>query len=219
MALDLEEQEQVDELKAWWKAHGNKVIAGVVLFVVAVAGFRGWNYYQHKQLSEASAVFQSLAREFSGGDTAKIRAVAGTIIDTYPRTVYAVDAALIAAKVNFESGDLKSAKSQLQWVIDHAKDTQSQDLARLRLAGVFLDEKAYDESLKLLNAKHDAAFDSLYDDLKGDVLAIQGKAGEARAAYQAALARLPKDNVGRALIEIKLDALGNHEGSNGGSQG
>lgn len=208
MALDLEEQEQVDELKAWWKAHGNKVVAGVVLFVVAVAGFRGWTAYQHKQLNEAGNAFQSLAREFAGGDTKKIRAVAGEIIDKYPRTVYAVDAALIAAKVNFESGDLKSAKGQLQWVIDHAKDSQSQDLARLRLAGVLLDEKAYDEALKLLNAKHDAAFDGLYEDLKGDVFAIQGKAGEARTAYQAALDKLPKDNAARVLIETKLDALG-----------
>lgn len=208
MALDLEEQEQVDELKAWWKAHGNKVIAGVVVFVAAAAGFRGWTVYQHKQSNEAGAVFESLAREFSGGDAKKIRTVAGEIIDKYPRTVYAVDAALIAAKVNFESGDLKSAKAQLQWVIDHAKDSQSKDLARLRLAGVLLDEKAYDEALKLLDAKHDAAFDGLYSDLKGDVLAISGKSAEARAAYQAALDKLPKDNAARALIEIKLDSLG-----------
>lgn len=209
MALDLEEQEQVDALKAWWKANGSKVIAGVVVFVVGVAGFRIWTGYQHKQTSEAGAVFQKLAQEFAGGDTKKIRTVAGELIDKYPRTVYAVDAALLAAKVNFESGDLKSAKAQLQWVIDHARDTQSQDLARLRLAGVLLDEKAYDESLKLLNAKHDVAFDVLYSDLKGDVLAVQGKAGEARAAYQAALDKTPKDNAARALIEMKLDALGN----------
>lgn len=208
MALDLEEQEQVDELKAWWKAHGNKVIAGIVLFVVAVAGFRGWTAYQHKQSNEAGALFETLAREFSGGDAKKIRTVAGEIIDKYPRTVHAVDAALIAAKVNFESGDLKSAKAQLQWVIDHARDSQSKDLARLRLAGVLLDEKAYGDALKLLDAKHDAAFDGLYSDLKGDVLAISGKAGEARAAYQAALDKLPKDNAARALIEIKLDGLG-----------
>jgi predicted negative regulator of RcsB-dependent stress response len=97
----------------------------------------------------------------------------------------------------------------LQWVIDHAKDSQSQDLARLHLAGVLLDEKNYAEALKLLSAKHDVAFESLYSDLKGDVLAIQGKPDEARTAYRTALDKLPKDNAARSIIEIKLDALGN----------
>lgn len=209
MALDLEEQEQVDELKAWWKAHGTKVIAGVVIFVATVGGFRFWTSYQHKQMGEARAMFQVMANEAGKADAQKLRAMAGQIIDKYPRTVYAVDAALIAARLNFDAGDLKSAKAQLQWVIDHAKDSQSQDVARLSLAGVLLDEKSYDDSLKLLNAKHDAAFDSLYEDLKGDVLAIQGKSDEARAAYQSALAKLPPENAARGLIEIKLDALGN----------
>lgn len=208
MALDLEEQEQLDALKAWWKAHGNKIVAGIALFVVAVAGFQGWIAYQHKQTRDAGALFQVLAREFAGGDTKKIRAVAGEIIDKYPRTAYAVDAALIAAKANYDSGDLKSATSQLQWVIDHAKDSQSQDLARLHLSGVLLDEKNYDEALRLLNAKHDAAFESLYSDRKGDVLALQGKSAEARAAYRAALDTLPKDAAARPVIEMKLDALG-----------
>lgn len=219
MALDLEEQEQLDALKAWWKAHGNKVIAGISLFVVAVAGFQFWTAYQHKQTREAGALFQSLTREFAGGDAKKIRAVAGEIIDKYPRTAYAVDAAMIAAKINFESGDLKSATSQLQWVIDHAKDSQSRDLARLHLSGVLLDEKNFDEALKLLSAKHDAAFESLYSDRKGDVLALQGKPDEARAAYRAALDKLPKDAAARSVIEMKLDALGGQGGSQGENQG
>jgi predicted negative regulator of RcsB-dependent stress response len=207
MALDLEEQEQLDAVKAWWKAHGIKVVAGVTLFVVGVAGFRLWGAYQHKQLNEASAIFQTLAREFSSGDAQRIRSVAGEIIDKYPRTIYAVDAALLAAKVNFDSGDLKSAKAQLQWVIDHARDTQSQDIARLRLAGILLDEKSYDEAVKLLDAKHDSAFDGLYSDLKGDVLATQGKTDEARKAYQAALEKMPDNSPARPLVQTKLDAL------------
>jgi predicted negative regulator of RcsB-dependent stress response len=209
MALDLEEQEQLDAFKAWWKAHGNKVIAAVAVFVVGVAGFQFWSGYQQRQTREAGALFQTLVRELGAGDAKKIRAVAGELIDKYPRTPYALDAALIAAKANYEAGDLKSAKSQLQWVIEHAKDAPSQDLARLYLSGVLLDEKNYDEALKLLEAKHDAAFESLYSDRKGDVLALQGKADAARAAYRAALDKLPKDSAARPVIEIKLDALGN----------
>lgn len=209
MALDLEEQEQLDAFKAWWRAHGTKIIAAVTLFIVAVAGFQLWTGYQHRQTREAGALFQTLVRELAADDTRKIRAVAGELIDKYPRTPYALDAALIAAKANYEAGDLISAKSQLQWVIEHAKDVPSKDLARLYLSGVLLDEKNYDGALKLLEAQHDAAFESLYNDRRGDVLALQGKADAARAAYQAALDKLPKDAAARALIEIKLDALGN----------
>lgn len=208
MALDLEEQEQVDALKAWWKQHGSKVLGLLALFVVGVAGWNGWQGYQVRQTGEAAALFDVLRKELASNNVKRIREVGGQIIDKYPRTVYAVDAAMFLAKANFESGDAKSAKAQYQWVIDRAKQAQSKDLARMRLAVVLLDEKNYAEALKLLDVKHDAAFDPLYNDLKGDVYALQGKSQEARAAYQAAIAALPKDAQFKNYVQIKLDALG-----------
>lgn len=208
MALDLEEQEQVDALKAWWKDHGNKVIIAVTVFVLSVAGWRGWEAYQSKQSSEAAALFDILRKELVTNDTKKIRDVAGQMIEKFPRSVYATDAAMIAAKVNFESGDAKSAKAQYQWVIEHAKQAQSKDLARLRLAVVLLDEKNYADALKQLEGAHDTAFAPLFEDLKGDVYALQGKSTDARSAYQAALAKLPKDSPFKNYVQIKLDALG-----------
>lgn len=208
MALDLEEQEQVDALKAWWKDHGNKVIVGLTVFVLSVAIWRGWESYQAKQTGEAAAIFDVLRKELATNDVKKIRDVAGQLIDKFPRTVYATDAAMIAAKVNFESGDAKSAKAQYQWVIEHAKQSQSKDLASLRLAVVLLDEKNYADALKQLEGAHDAAFAPLFDDLKGDVYSLQGKSKEARSAYQASLDKLPKTSPFRNYVQIKLDALG-----------
>lgn len=208
MALDLEEQEQVDALKAWWKEHGNKVLGLLALFVVSVAGWNGWQSYQVRQTGEAAALFDVLRKELSSNNIKRIREVGGQIIDKYPRTAYAVDAAMFVAKANFETGDSKSAKAQYQWVIDHAKQPQSKDLARMRLAVVLLDEKNHAGALQLLDAKHDPAFDPLFNDLKGDVFALQGKSQEARAAYQAAIAALPKDAQFKNYVQIKLDALG-----------
>jgi len=208
MALDLEEQEQVDALKAWWKQYGNMALALLALFVVSVVGWNVWQSYQSRQAGEAAALFDVLRKEIGGNNKKRIREVGGQIIDKYPRTAYAVDAAMFVAKSNFENGDPKSAKAQYQWVIDHAKQSQSKDLARMRLAVILLDDKNYIESLKLLDSKHDAAFDPLFNDLKGDVYALQGKSQEARQAYQAAIAGLPKEAQFKGYVQIKLDALG-----------
>lgn len=208
MALDLEEQEQLDALKAWWQQHGNKVLALLVAFALSVAAWSGWKSYQARQAGEATVLFEVLRQELATNNLKKIREVAGQIIDKYPRTVYAVDAALFAAKANFEGGDAKSAQAQYRWVIEHAQQTQSKDLARMRLAVVLMDEKNFTEALKQLEASHDAAFDPLFNDLKGDVYALQGKSVEARTAYQAAIALLPKDTPFKNYVQIKLDALG-----------
>ena len=208
MALDLEEQEQVDELKAWWTQHGSKVMILITVFALSVAGWGVWKNHQAKQTSEAVVLFEVLRKELPTNNVKRIREVAGQIIEKYPRTPYAVDAAMFMAKANFESGDAKSAKTQYQWVIDHAKQTQSKDLAQMRLAIVLLDEKDFTGAIKLLEAKHDSAIDPLYNDLKGDVYALQGLSKEARVAYQAAIATLEKDAPFKNYIQIKLDALG-----------
>ncbi|MGH8710706.1 MAG: tetratricopeptide repeat protein, partial [Burkholderiales bacterium] len=114
----------------------------------------------------------------------------------------------IAAKINYQAGDAQSAKAQLQWVIDHAAEDELQDIARLRLAGMLVDEKNYAQALQLLEAKHNLSYDAFYLDLKGDVLVAQGKFAEARSAYQAALSKADKKSTYRDLIQIKLDALG-----------
>jgi predicted negative regulator of RcsB-dependent stress response len=116
-------------------------------------------------------------------------------------------AALVAAKSAFEANDLKSAKAQLQWAVDHGAD-EFKAVAKVRLAGVLLDEKAYDEALKVLAGDVPAQFAGAVADRKGDVLAAQNKLTEARAAYKAALDATDKKNPGRQLIQMKLEAIG-----------
>lgn len=208
MALDLEEQEQLDALKRWWAAHGRRVLLGVALFVALVGGWRGYLWYEARQNREAAALFGPLAEAWEKGDARRVRELAGNLIDEYPRTPYAVDVAFLAARTNYQNGDSKSAKAQLQWIVEHARDRRSVDVARLNLSGILLDEKDYAGAARLLEATHDPAFDALYADRRGDVLAAQGKADEARAAYRQALGRLPPDAPLRGLLELKLEALG-----------
>lgn len=186
---DLEEQEQLAEIKAWWKQYGNLVTGLVVAASIGVAGWQGWQWYQRGQAAQASAVYAVLQRAAAEKDLAKVKAAAGELVDKYSRTAYAPLAALVAAKSTFDAGDLKTAKAQLSWAVEHGHD-EIRDLARLRLAAVLLDEKAFDEALKQLDSPHGAAFDPRFADIRGDVLAAQGKPAEARAAWLDAQAKL-----------------------------
>jgi predicted negative regulator of RcsB-dependent stress response len=208
MAYDLEEQEQIDAVKAWWKQNGNTVLLGVAVFVAIVAGMQGWRYYQQKQTIEAAGLYEALQGAVGQHNTKSVREIAAQLMERFPRTAYASRAALSAARASYEAGDGKSAKAQLQWVIDRAKSDEIKDTARLQMAGVLLDEKSHDEALKLLDAKHGAGFDGLYADLKGDVLLASGKSAEARAAYQLALEKMDPASAYRGLVQLKLDGMG-----------
>jgi predicted negative regulator of RcsB-dependent stress response len=208
-AYDLEEQEQLDELKLWWKRYGNLVVLAVSLVLIVVAAWSGWKLWQHNQSQQASAVYSELQKAARDNDAKKAGELAGSILEQFPRTTYAPLAALMSAKVHFEAGDLKTAKAQLQWVLANARDVNLQDIARLRLAGVLLDEKAYDEAMKALDTKPSPDMDSLFANARGDVLFAQGKKSEAGIAFKLALEKTPvKQVAARELLQLKIDASG-----------
>ena len=208
-AYDLEEQEQLAELKAFWKQHGNLIVLAVSLALAVVAAFSSWNWYQASQTAQAGALYAELQKAAAANDAKKVRDLAGTLIENQPRTLYAALGALISARVHFGAGDLKTARAQLQWVVDNARDREVQAIARLRLANVLIDEQAYDDALKVLAVNPEPSFEALFEDRRGDVLVAQGKRADARAAYQGALAKAQPDAAAaRELIQLKLDALG-----------
>lgn len=205
---DLEEQEQIDTLKTWWKMYGNLVTGVVVAASIGVIGWQGWGWYNANQSAQAAAVYSVLEQAVAAQDAQKIKAAAGELAEKFGGTNYAALGALLAAKQSFDAGDLKTAKVQLAWAAENAKD-ELKDLAKLRLAAVQLDEKSYDEALKQLAASHAPEFAARFLELKGDVLTAQGKKPEARAAYKAALDKSEsKPGPTRELLQQKLDSLG-----------
>jgi predicted negative regulator of RcsB-dependent stress response len=208
MAYDLEEQEQIETLKSWWKQYGTLVLLGVVACLVTIAAIQGWRYYRAQQAERASVLFNQLEQAEAANDSKKVRDIAVQIIDKHGSSQYAAMASLAAAKASFATGELESARKNLQWAMENARDKEMRDVARLRLAGILLDEKKYDEALKLVSTEPTPAYAPLYADRRGDILAAQGKAQEARAAYQSALEKLDTRSQYRALVEMKLDATG-----------
>lgn len=205
---DLEEQEQIDALKSWWKQYGRLVIAATIAFILGVAGVQGWLHYKAQTAQKASDVFADLEEAARMSDGKRTADLTKKLTADYASTAYAARAALLAAKVSAEAGDAKAAEEHLRWAADNARDDQTRALANLRLGAVLLDGKKYDEALKALGTGHPEPFAALFADGRGDVYAAQGKAQDARVAYQAALDKLPKSSTYRNLVELKRDALG-----------
>lgn len=208
MAYDLEEQEQLDAIKAWWNQYGNLIVVAVVAVAVGVAGYQGWRYYRASQSIGAATLYGQLDQAARANDAKRVKDISAQIVDRYGSTVYGGLAALAAAKAAFTTGDLEAAEKQLRWAAEHAKEKEQRDIARLRLAGVLLDRKKPDEALKTLDEKPADGYTALYADLRGDILAAQGKRADAAAAYRTALEKSEQGSAYRQVVEIKLDALG-----------
>jgi predicted negative regulator of RcsB-dependent stress response len=206
MAYDLEEQEQLDEFKAWWKQHGTLISRFFIALLLAYAAYQAWHYYQNKQSVAGSSLYQELVVT-DPKDLKSILAKSASLMEDYSGTPYAGRAALMAAKANYQAKQVASAKAQLEWAAKHASEASVEALANLQLASILFEEKDLNGALALLNKSHDAGFDGLFADLKGDVLAALGKNAEAKAAYQEALDKLDPAGKVRALTQKKLESL------------
>ena len=208
MAYDLEEQEQIEGIKAFWKRYGNFILTVIIAVLLPVIGRFYWKGYQFDQTREAGKHYYQLRDAVEAKDMARIKEAAGSIFEKYSGTAYAEMAALVASRAYLDGGDQKSAKAPLQWAADNATDAEFRHIARLRLAGILLDEKAYAEALKQLDTQVPARFAPLYADRRGDVLVAQDKVDEARAQYKQALDGLDAGSPVRRLVQLKLDGLG-----------
>ena len=206
--LDLEEQEQLDQLKHFWAQYGNLITWTLVAVLGAFAAWNGWNYWQAKKSLEAAVLYEDLERGAAAKDVARVERTLADLQDRYARTTQAQQGALLAARAMHDNQRNEAAEKALRWVVDQGGDPAYQALARLRLAALALERKAPDEALKLLEAKLPPEFEGLAADRRGDVLIAQGKRDDAKAQYQAAWKALAAEVEYRRLVEAKLAGLG-----------
>ncbi|OYU44467.1 MAG: hypothetical protein CFE44_12785 [Burkholderiales bacterium PBB4] len=206
--LDLEEQEQLDELKHFWKQYGNFVTGALLAALTAFAGWNGYQQWERSQAAQAAGMFDEVERVVISGDVVMAERAFSDIKERFGRTAYAHQSGLLIAKLAYEKEKPEVAKSVLTWVAEKSSDEGYAAIAKLRLSGVFMDEKSFDAALKLLDAATPLEFAGLFSDRKGDIYAAQGKAIEARAEYQKAYATFDERSDYRRLVEIKLNAVG-----------
>ncbi len=206
--LDLEEQEQLDQLKHFWTTYGNLISWLLIAVFGSIAAFNGWQYWQRTQSTRASAIYDEVERAVQAGDLARAEQGFADAKDKYGRTAYAQQAGLLVAQAAADKGKPDAAKAALAWVADKSSDEGLQAIARLRLAGLLVDAKAYDEALKQLDAEVPQPFAAPVADRRGDIFQLQGKKDQAKAEYTKAWKALDERADYRRLLEVKLTALG-----------
>lgn len=206
--LDLQEQEQLDELKAFWKEYGNLITWVLTLVLLGFAAWNGWNWWQRDQASKAGVLYEQLEKAVQGGDAARSAQAFSDLKDRYPRTAYAEQGGLLVARLLADKNQADQARAALTWVADHATEDEYRSIARLRLAGLMFEAKQFDEALKQLDGATAPEFAALVADRRGDVMLAQGKKAEAVAAYGAAYKAMDEKLDYRRLVEAKLTALG-----------
>jgi predicted negative regulator of RcsB-dependent stress response len=207
-AYDLQEQEQLDDLKAWWRQYGNTITFGVALACLVIAGVQGYRWWMGTKSAEASVLYSAVSEAARKSDPAKGKDAMAQLIDKFGGTAYAPRAALINARQLFDAGDKAGAKAQLQWTIENASEDELKAIARFRLAEIQLDDKQFNDALKTLDARVPDAFKGMFADLRGDALVAAGRPADARAAYQEAVGALDPKSQYRTYVQVKLDTVG-----------
>ena len=205
--LDLQEQEQVDALKAFWAKYGNLIMWTITLLLAAFAAYSFWTKMQRDKASQASTMYGELQVAATAGDDKRAAQIFGDMKAKAPKTTYTQFGALLAAKTQADKGDVVNATANLQWVADNGND-ENAAVAHLRLAGLLADAKKYDDALKQLALVKPASFAPLVSDRRGDIELAQGQKDAATKAYKTAYDGLPETAQYRLLLEAKLTALG-----------
>ena len=208
MAAHLEEQQELDNFKYFWKTTGKWLFAVLIL---AALGYLGYTVYQNRKVSqnqEAAAILAEIVEKAqSKAPQNEINAELTKLQQSYPQSISAAQATLMAAATEFDAHRYDVAEAHLKWVLSNQQDSLIQALAAQRLGVGLLQQKKYDAALAALDTPVDAAFTPLLMETKGDVYAAQGKSQEALKNYGQALEKMPQDSVGRELVQMKLDSL------------
>jgi predicted negative regulator of RcsB-dependent stress response len=206
--LDLEEQEQLDEIKHFWKQYGNAITWVLIVVLGAYAAWNGYQYWQRNQAAQAAAMFDEVDKVAREGDSEKMERAFNDMKSRFASTAYAPQAGLLVAKTLYEAGKVDGAKAALTWVAEKSTDAGYASVGRLRLAGLLMDSKAYDEALKALDTGISEEFAALQADRRGDILLAQGKKPEASAQYLKAFKAFDERADYRRLVLVKLNTLG-----------
>jgi predicted negative regulator of RcsB-dependent stress response len=206
--LDLQEQEQLDQLKHFWNQYGTLITGVLIAILVVTAGWNGYQYWQRKQATQAAAMFDEVERMVRSGDVVMAERAFNDMKARFTQALYTQQAGLLVAKMAFEDGKTEVTQTTLRWVAEHSKDPAYAAIARLRLASVLLDAQSFDQALQVLDGIKVKDFLGLAADRRGDIALAQGRSQDAKNHFLQAYQQMDENFEYRRLVQYKLNALG-----------
>ena len=208
MSYNLEEQDQIDNLRDFWSRWGTLISSIVLAGGLAWAGYAGWQWWQARQATQTSALFDQINKEISAGDLQKAVPAWADLQGKHPDSPYAQMGGLAMAKAYADAGKIASAETALRWTAEHAQSQAYRATALLNLSALQVDAKQLQAALETVRQPPSPAFDALFAARRGDIYALLGQREQARKAYEHALKALPPDAGYRQLVQLKLDSVG-----------
>lgn len=200
--------DELQKLKTWWKNYGSSVIAGILLGAALLGGISYWRHYTTERSAKASIQYDALLTSSAQNNAAAVRTAGTILMDDYSATPYAGKAALILAKISYDTADHEAARTHLQWALDHATETSTRHIARLRLARILIEQGSLDAAQVLAQVSDMGGFVSEYHELRGDILVAKNQPAEARPAYTLALEKIAPGSSYARVLKMKFDNLG-----------
>lgn len=208
MAFDtLDEHEQGELVRKWIRDNSASILVGIVLGLLLVFGWTQWERHKVQRAAQAAVEFQSFETALTGKNDPASKEDLERLKKDFGDSAYAVLAAMRAAEAASAAKDLAAAEASALWAYEHAKGDAMKSLAGQQLARVRLGADKAADALTLINSLPAAGYTAAIAELRGDVLAAQGKRDEARAAYEASLQALEPTAPGRQTLEWKRDDL------------
>lgn len=201
----LDDRERAEKVKQWWKENGLSIVGGAALGLVAIFGWRAWQAQEQAHMESAAAAYESFQASAQMLSPEDIEARMEEFRSEFSDTPYAALAAMEGGLLYYRAGEAERAESLYRYAIQNARPPELRDVARLRLARVAMDRGNLEEALATLDEAEADSFANIVNELRGDVLARQGRTEEARAAYEAA--REAGDG-GTRYLDLKIASLG-----------
>lgn len=207
MSVYMTEDEQLEVIKKWWKRYGNIVSVIISVILLAIAGYRYFNWHQEKITQQASITYENMMVAFSNHNTQGVRAFANELIKDYGSSVYADVAHMTLAKIYVSKNKLDQAQQELEWVAAKSKMSSLQQIAKIRIARIMAANKSYDNALTELSKVNDTAYLPVINELKGDIYGATGKYQEAINSYRLAIDEVKMNGMGNLFLEMKTNEL------------